>query len=1141
MNGFLDGENTLTRNPYTKVFEPMLQIKMTNNGNKKIYTPRLVFNNRKRWFTIDDMRNECFAGAVTEKDKALSLWKFFRDNRVHDLGPDMTDNISDPVKLLGVYGYGLCYNTNYSMCFLAQTYSAFPYKGYAPQGLHYVSELNFGSRYEYIDSDIETFYLKNDNTTLANSKEIFSDRTLIRRTKHYGIENNFKPDINNYVASLYYKNDSAYYFGYMAENSYHKLDFNLRPGESILYDWTMPLQIHNDNFISNTQKIIYNSPYSLSSHQDAISTLLLNNNPQTNSAKNSVAANGEFYFKTNFYNAPLSELVDYYSNLSVDSSNEGGIYLETVSTPGIIVIKVTSPFVIVNGEIAGKFERYNSNDSINIFFSKDSSLWKEVTHVNLTGKFNQTFNLSSFIDGSNSNALYNYYLKFLLSSQDSIQSLRIDSLEIRSQFQVSKFFLPQLKLGSNQIEYSDTNSNGRDLNIEIRWKESTLNTPPDQINSPLFPQDTSSVNNLKFTFSWTKPSDQDGDAIVNYEFQLSDRSDMKFPLSPTFETYISETDSINVNPSFNIPQFGLLNDGTKYYWRVRAKDNRGAWGNWSPVWSFVPHGVMPPLNVASTITKDSILISWQPNTGENPAYYEIHGSNEWLGFSPDSSTLIGKTFSTFYSLPLNADNKLFYRIIAVSQTDEQSSPSDVLELPYPHSQIKIDSVFPEKLYLLTNTPVSLNYFRVNPSTYSIVNHQDDFITTILYAPWWISSSGNSASGFADSSISFGILADSSKGKISEKFISTTTNQSQTIIFYLPSAYKNSSPNISNITPMAIAGMPFKDSILISDLDLPYGDSLISISISNTPAWMQTNISDNKILLSGAPAFSDTGNSMIVISAMDRFHSQEIKNDSFSVLIPLKVSFAHSNGKCTSQVSFFDSSILHAPDDTIVSWNWNFGDGKTSFIQNPIHTYDPSGNYLTTLNVTTNYGFNNAFQNPVQVSSPPSTYFTTQMNCSADWVCFFDNSTSNGGNIISWLWNFGDGDTSNQQNPSHLYASSGTYSIVLTVSSDSDCASNFADTINVFLSVTSAPSLTHTNDFEISPNPVSNYFTLKLYDEMASGILRIYNSVGQLVYFEQIHDGELKKEIHIENSSQGIYHLYIRTAEKQWETKFQKLK
>ena len=55
---------------------------------------------------------------------------------------------------------------------------------------------------------------------------------------------------------------------------------------------------------------------------------------------------------------------------------------------------------------------------------------------------------------------------------------------------------------------------------------------------------------------------------------------MLYPLSPNFDTYVSAFKD-NIKPSFKVEEAGWLNDGQKYYWKVRAKDSRGDWGEWS--------------------------------------------------------------------------------------------------------------------------------------------------------------------------------------------------------------------------------------------------------------------------------------------------------------------------------------------------------------------------------------------------------------------------------------------------------------------------------------------------------------------------------------------------------------------------------
>ncbi|MFH1003909.1 MAG: T9SS type A sorting domain-containing protein [Bacteroidota bacterium] len=1067
MNGYLDGENTLTRNPYTKVFEPMMYVKMTNTGTKKIIHPRLVFNNKSRWFTIDLMRAECFDDAVTEKDKSLSVWKFFRDNRVHDSGPELTDNINDPMKLLGVYGYGLCYNTNYSMCFLSRPYLASRYKWYSPQGLHGASEMNFGTRYVFLDSDIETFYLKNDNVTLAGSQEIFSDRHLVRRTHHYGKQYNFLPDINNYIANLFYKYDQSYFFGYIAESKFHSIDFNLRPGESLIYDWTLPIQEHTDNLLPapNNFLIRKNNPNSLTENEpEFFRNMLLRNTEKNNmlllrNTKDVVIANGMFDFKMNFVTTSLSEIFDYHFNIAVrDSGNNGpNLHLENITQPGEAIIKVTSPFVIVDGYVKGHYVRSSSSDSIKIFWSHDSISWIKAGDVLDTGNVEDSIALASFINSSTS-ALYKYYIRFLLSSSDSAKSCGIDSLEIHTQFQASKFFLPALVLGTNTIEYSDANTDSTNIVLEIKWKETTENIPPDKIMIPVFPQDSSIVNNLKFTFIWTIPTDNDGDDIVNYEFQLSDRADMKFPLSSTFEVYVSNTDNNTVSPTFTIPKYGLLNDSTTYYWRVRAKDSRGAWGQWSNVWSFIPKGVMPPVNATIAITNDSIYITWQQNNGEQPAYYEIHASNEWMGFSPDSLTYMDTTSQTNIIFPVDETNKLFYRIIAVASNGEKSGSSELLELPYPLLLTKIDTVKPNTTYSINIKPTAFYYSRVTPVTYTIATRQDSVSTTVLSMPQWISLLHNDTlSSFVDSSVAFQITVDSLMRKVSLKYNSAVTNATNILTRQLSSTYINSLPAISDITSTVVAGISYRDTIFISDKDIPYNDSLI-IVVKNHPVWMNISNYQNNIILSGTPEFADIGDTVIIVSVTDRTNSTQIKNYVINIL-PLVVSFIYNGSECSSLVSLTDSSVA-MPGDSIILWDWNFGDGDTSTLQNPNHHSDSTAIYIVTLNAN----------------------------------------------------------------------------------SSSGCSGTFTDTITILISTVIVPLLDVNNKITIFPNPTNSSFTILLKSEMTHGVLQMYNSIGQIIYSEQlITSNEMEKEIDAEQLSQGIYYIFIHTPEKQWKARIQKIK
>jgi PKD repeat protein len=123
---------------------------------------------------------------------------------------------------------------------------------------------------------------------------------------------------------------------------------------------------------------------------------------------------------------------------------------------------------------------------------------------------------------------------------------------------------------------------------------------------------------------------------------------------------------------------------------------------------------------------------------------------------------------------------------------------------------------------------------------------------------------------------------------------------------------------------------------------------------------------------------------------------------------------------------------------ITAWSWTFGDGGTSTAANPTHTYTLAGTYTVTLKVTTTVGSDSDTQtnyitvHPTPV--PPTADFsgTPTAGLSPLLVQFTDHSTAGTSPITAWLWTFGDGGTSTSANPSHTYASPGSYAVSLQV-------------------------------------------------------------------------------------------------------------
>lgn len=142
-----------------------------------------------------------------------------------------------------------------------------------------------------------------------------------------------------------------------------------------------------------------------------------------------------------------------------------------------------------------------------------------------------------------------------------------------------------------------------------------------------------------------------------------------------------------------------------------------------------------------------------------------------------------------------------------------------------------------------------------------------------------------------------------------------------------------------------------------------------------------------------------------------------------------------NGEAPFTVQFTDlSDPGSAP---ITTWAWDFGDGTISTDRNPFHSYTAPGRYTVTLNVSTAVGSDKATQiNYITVEQKPVAAFTATPTSGAAplTVVFADQSSPGSSEITAWAWDFGDGTSSSQQNPSKTYSQPGVYTVKLTVTS-----------------------------------------------------------------------------------------------------------
>ncbi len=131
--------------------------------------------------------------------------------------------------------------------------------------------------------------------------------------------------------------------------------------------------------------------------------------------------------------------------------------------------------------------------------------------------------------------------------------------------------------------------------------------------------------------------------------------------------------------------------------------------------------------------------------------------------------------------------------------------------------------------------------------------------------------------------------------------------------------------------------------------------------------------------------------------------------------------------CVNTPATFSNGSTPTPP----SFTWSFGDGTISNAPSPSKTFTTTGTSSVTL--TNKYaGCTTTATEPITVINPPIPTFTATnaSSCKAPLtVSFTDHSIPTPG---SWLWDFGDGQTSTTQNPSHTYTTTGTFNVTLTI-------------------------------------------------------------------------------------------------------------
>lgn len=185
------------------------------------------------------------------------------------------------------------------------------------------------------------------------------------------------------------------------------------------------------------------------------------------------------------------------------------------------------------------------------------------------------------------------------------------------------------------------------------------------------------------------------------------------------------------------------------------------------------------------------------------------------------------------------------------------------------------------------------------------------------------------------------------------------------------------------------------------------------------------------------------------------------------------------------VQFLDLSAVSL--GAITAWSWDFGDGTSSNLQNPVHAYSTSGIYNVTLDVQTASGCTNTGTYILEVFELPVNDFAFTIPCEGQPTIFSDNSNDPNGTIVNWQWDFGDGSpVSITSSPQHQYPAAGNYPVTSIVESSNGCYDTLTQIVTIY------------------PSPTADFISSTVCGGLPVPFLNM--SVGTIAQYDWIYQG-----------------------------------
>ncbi len=237
-------------------------------------------------------------------------------------------------------------------------------------------------------------------------------------------------------------------------------------------------------------------------------------------------------------------------------------------------------------------------------------------------------------------------------------------------------------------------------------------------------------------------------------------------------------------------------------------------------------------------------------------------------------------------------------------------------------------------------------------------------------------------------------------------------------------------------------------------------------------------------------------------------------------LPNPVADFEVNSDCAGRAIFFTNNS--SPEG--LNYSWNFGNGNTSVAAEPSEVFSQGGNYTITLIASNGSCTDTATQTLVVFAQPVAGFTAVPLRAvENEESVVFSNSTTG---ADTWQWDFGDGQTSNTFEPTHIYTEAGFYTITLVASNQQGCTDTLVR--SNYVEVYEKPVFYIPNAF--SPNADGENDFFRVYGKgFKEFYLQIFNRWGQQVFETDNPDFSWDGTANGKAAEEGVYVYYVKTV------------